>query len=119
MNTMGFNLTASFTLMQTAPADLAAAFALAAPTDAEDGSAGFNLLFTNEVVSEAGALTLWNGTGSTLAAAGIGLVNALVQVGPQINFSGEESGVPCTITARIPASATRNFHTTGKLTLAL
>jgi hypothetical protein len=123
-NTMGFNMTASFTLMQTAPADLAAAFALAAPADDEDGVGGFNLLFTNTVMSEIDAATVYElgdvGGSDTERAKGIALVNALVQVGPQLNFSGEESGVPCTVTARIPAHRARDFMvTTNHLTLAL
>lgn len=118
VSTMGYNVTATFTMMQTTAADLDVAFALAAPADGEDGAGGFNLFFSNVTMGEAAALAAWN-SASPSDIDGVGLIGAIVQVGPNLDFSGGESGIVCTVTGRIPADRVRAFSTTRKITLAL
>ena len=116
MSTMGFTVTATFAMMQASAVDLDVAFALASPLDSESGASGFNLFFSDFQMTEAAALIAWNATGNL---DGIGLIGAIVQVAPNLDMSGGESGIVCTVTGRIPAPRLRTFSTTRKLTLAL
>lgn len=110
-STMGYDITVQIIMMQTEGADLDGAFALGAPGTGDDGQNGFNVFLADEPMSTATAITEW-----ATPTKGIKLKNALIQVSPDINFSGEEGGITLTINGIVTASALLDFSTNKTVT---
>lgn len=111
-STMGYDITVQIMMMQTESADLDAAFAMGSPGTGDDGQNGFNVFLADEPMSTATAITEW-----ATPTKGIKLKNALIQVSPDINFSGQEGGgITLTINGIVTAAALLDFSTTKTVT---
>lgn len=106
-STMGYDITVQIMMMQTEGEDLDGAFAMGSPATGDDGQNGFNIFLADEPMDTAEAITEW-----ATPTKGIKLRNALIQVAPDINFSGEGGGITLTINGIVTASALLDFSTT-------
>ena len=111
VNTLGYNVVGTVTMMQTTEDEIAAAGALSSPASADDGQNGFNIYLANDPTTTSAAITQWDSANMN----GVGFKNALVQTSLNLDFGGGESMIVLTFEGHVSAAELRSFKTNNEI----